>query len=140
MATPPPQNQIGSWVRNYVHYDNIANTYSKQASASRKLRDEFEDKIIQNLRSNNMLNAVIQVSGARLQYTEEKTVPTLSMPRLELYLHAYFKQKGNGIDETESILRYIKTQKMNDTQVTAKLKKTSIPPAIPSAPGSQSLQ
>lgn len=123
---PVQQNPLGSWVRNYVHYDNLVGTYNKQSGAARKMRDDFEGKIIQNLRSNNMQNAVIQIAGAKLQYTEEKTVPSLSLPRLETYLHSYFKQKGNGLDETESILRYIKLQKINDTQVTAKLKKTLI--------------
>jgi hypothetical protein len=78
-----------------------------------------------------MQNAVIQISGARLQYAEEKTVPALSMPRLENYLHAYFKQKGNGVDETEAILRYIKLQKVNDTQVVARLKKLTVQPLPP---------
>ena len=130
---PPPQNQIGTWVRNYIHYDNLTNTYNKQAGASRKMRDEFEDKIIANLRANNMQNAIIQVADARLQYSEEKTIPSLTMPRLELYLRSYFKQKGNGIDETDSILRYIKSQKLNDTQIVAKLKKT-MNPTIPPPP------
>ena len=129
-----PQNEIGSWVRNYIHYDNLVNTYSKQASASRKMRDDFEGKIIQNLRTNNMQNAIIQVSGAKLQYNEEKTVPSLSIPRLESYLHAYYKQKGNGIDESDSILRFIKQQKINDTQVVARLKKT-VPVAVPAPQG-----
>lgn len=124
----PQQNEIGTWVRNYVHYDNLVGTYTKQAGAARKLRDDFEGKVINSLRVNNMQNAVIQISGARLQYGEEKTVPALSMPRLESYLHAYFKQKGNNIDETDSILRYIKLQKTNDTQVVARLKKTTLQP------------
>ena len=131
MATP--QSEIGNWVRNYVHYDNLVGTYTKQAGAARKMRDDFEGKVINNLRTNNMQNAIIQISGARLQYGEEKTVPALSMPRLEGYLHAYFKQKGNSIDETEAILRYIKLQKMNDTQVVARLKKTTVQ-SIPAPP------
>jgi len=130
-----PQNEIGSWVRNYVHYDNMTNNFTKQATGARKLRDEFEDKIIQNLRANNMQNAVIQISGARLQYAEEKNIPSMSMPRLESYLHGYFKQKGNGLDETDAILRYLKLQKINDTHTTAKLKKTLLPPPIPLPPG-----
>ena len=128
-----PQSEIGTWVRNYVHYDNLVGTYTKQAGAARKMRDDFEGKVINNLRVNNMQNAVIQISGARLQYGEEKTVPALSIPRLEGYLHAYFKQKGNGIDETEAILRYIKLQKINDTQVVARLKKTTVQ-SIPTPP------
>jgi len=128
-----PQNEIGSWVRNYIHYDNLTKTYTNQAGASRKIRDDFENKIIQNLRTNNMQNAIIQISGANLQYTEDKMIPSLSMPRLEIYLHSYFKQKGNGMDETDSILRYIKSQKQNDTQVVAKLKKTLVTP-VPALP------
>jgi hypothetical protein len=127
------QNEIGSWVRHYIHYDNLTKTYTNQAGASRKIRDEFEYKIINNLRTNNMQNAIIQISGANLQYNEEKMIPSLSMPRLEIYLHSYFKQKGNGMDETDSILRYIKTQKQNDTQVVAKLKKTMVTP-VPTPP------
>lgn len=126
MTAPPPQSEIGGWVRNFVHYGNLVENYTKQAGAARKLRDDYEAKVINSLRVNNMQNAVIQISGARLQYGEEKTVPALSMPRLEAYLHAYFKQKGNGFDETDAILRYLKLQKINDTQIVARLKKTNI--------------
>jgi hypothetical protein len=137
-ATPPlQQNDLTTWVRNYVHYDNLANNYSKQASGARKLRDEFEHKIITNLRANKMENAIIQISGARLQYSEEKVAPSMTLPRLETYLHKYFSQKGNGVDETESILNFLKLQKMNDTQLTACLKKTPLPPSIPPPPGGQ---
>lgn len=130
-----PQNEFASWVRNYVHYDNLAAQYNKQAAGARKLRDDYEGKVIQNLRANNMQNAVIQIAGARLQYSEEKTIPSLSIPRLEQYLHGYFKQKGNGLDETDAILRYVKLQKAADTQLTAKLKKTPTPVVLPPAPG-----
>jgi hypothetical protein len=61
----------------------------------------------------------------------------MTLPRLETYLHKYFSQKGNGVDETESILNFLKLQKMNDTQLTACLKKTSMPPSIPPPPGEQ---
>ena len=135
-----PTNEFASWVRNYVHYDNLTTQFTKQASGSRKLRDEFEDRIIQNLRSNNMQNAVIQIAGGRLQYAEEKSIPSLTIPRLEQYLHAYFKQKGNGLDETENILRYVKVQKANDTQTIAKLKKTAVDPPLPPPPGMNSLK
>jgi hypothetical protein len=134
MTTPP--NEFASWVRNYVHYDNLTSQFTKQAGGARKLRDEFEDRIIQNLRTNNMQNAVIQIAGGRLQYAEEKTVPSLTIPRLEQYLHAYFKQKGTGLDETENILRYIKVQKANDSVTVAKLKKTVALPPLPPPPNS----
>lgn len=142
MAVPNSntQQEFGSWVRNYVHYDNLASTYTKQATGARKLRDEYETKVIQNLRANNMQNAIIQVAGARLQYSEEKHVPALSIPRIQTYLHAYFKSKGTGLDETEAILRYIKQQKVNDTQCTACLKKTALPTPLPPPPGPANLK
>jgi len=135
-----PSNDFASWVRNYVHYDNLTSQFTKQAAGARKLRDDFEDRIIQNLRTNNMQNAVIQIAGGRLQYSEEKNAPSMSLPRLEQYLHAYFKQKGNGLDETDNILRYLKVQKANDTITVAKLKKTSVLPPLPPPPGPNSLK
>jgi hypothetical protein len=136
MNIPPvPQNDMATMVRNYVHYDNLANNYSKQASGARKLRDEFESKIITNLRANNMENAIIQISGgARLQCTEEKTPPSLTLPRLESYLQKYFAQKTSGLNETEAILRFIRLQKQQETQVNACLKRISSPTPIPGPP------
>jgi hypothetical protein len=135
MAAPIPQNDISTMVRNYVHYDNLANNYSKQASGARKLRDEFENKIITNLRANNMEHAIIQISGgARLQCTEEKTPPSLTLPRLETYLQKYYAQKSSGINETEAILRFIRLQKQQDTQVHACLKRIAAPPPVPGPP------
>ena len=135
MTAPQTPNEFTSWVRNYVHYDNLANSYSKQATGARKLRDDYEDKIIQNLRTNRMENAVIQISGANLQLSQDKTIPSLTLPRLETYLHKYFLQKGNNVDETEAILRFIRLQKQQETQHTACLKRTAVPVPIPPPPG-----
>jgi hypothetical protein len=129
-----PHSDLTTWVRNYVHYDNLAGAYGKQATGARKLRDEFESKIITNLRANSMDNAVIQISGARLQVTEDKNAPSMTLPRLESYLHKYFAGKGNGIDETESILRFIRMQRANDTQAIARLKRTVAAPPVPPPP------
>jgi hypothetical protein len=129
------QPDLPHLVRSYVHYDNLVNNYTKQAGGARKLRDQFEDQIIKTLRTNRMENAVIQIAGATLQCTNEKSVPSLSMPRLEQYLHGYYAQKGNGLDETDAILRYIRLQKTNDTQLIAKLKKTPLPTPLPQPPG-----
>ena len=135
-GAPPPnqQNELPSLVRNFIHYDNLASNYSKQASGARNLRNEYESKVIHALRSHNMENAIIQVSGARLQLAEEKSAPSLSMPRLQQYLDRFYAQKGTGVNETEAILRFIRLQKVNDTQTVACLKKISIPANIPAPP------
>ena len=140
MAAPqqPPAgsqaNQFATWVRNYIHYDNLASNYSKQATGARKLKDKFEAEIINNLRQNKMENAVIQITGATLQCTEEKCPPSLTIPRLETYLSKYYFGKGNGMDETDAILRFIKNQKHMDTTTIARLKKTPLPTVVPPPP------
>ena len=140
MSQPKPSDtQFATWVRNWVHYDNLTNNYGKQASGARKLRDDFETKIIQNLRANQMEKATIQITGAKLSCVEENCVPGLSVPRLEKYLHAYFQHKGNHLDETPDILKFIKSQKHNDTVCLVKLKKTPLGPALPPVPSAPPL-
>lgn len=115
-------------VRNYVHYDNLTSDYTKQASAARKMKDEYESKIIHTMQSQNMINANIQISGAALNVVEDKVVPTLCMSNLESYLHAYFSKKGSNFDETDAIIGFIKQQKIGGTRTGLKLKKTvSVP-------------
>jgi hypothetical protein len=137
MSSPNPpaqENPFGTWVRSWVHYDNLANNYGKQAAGARKMRDDFETKIIQNLRANNMEKAVIQVSGAKLTLADDSITPSLSFPRIEQYLHSYFQQKGNHMDETEQILRFIRIQRQKETRTNQHLKKTPIGPALPPLP------
>jgi hypothetical protein len=131
---PQAQNELTSNVRHYIHYLNLVNNYNKQINEARKLKNRFENNIIQNLRANHMENAILQVSGATLQIAEEKITPSLSMPRIESWLHSYYKQKGNGIDETDAILRFIRLQKINETQTVASLKKSSLPTPLPPPP------
>lgn len=153
MATPPfgsgstqqlavggqqqQQQTLPTLVRNWVHYDNLNTKYSKEATAARKMREEFEAKIMGSLRLNNMTNAVIKIADGQLQCVEEKQVPSLTMPRLEAYLHAYYKTKGNYADETDAIMRFIKQQKVNSAVLCTRLRKTEALPNLPT-PGSGS--
>jgi len=134
MAGQPQQNDLTAFVRNYIHYDNLTNNYNKQITGARKLRNEFEHKIIQQLRASHMENAIIQVSGARLQMAEEKNVPSISIPRIEDWLHKYYARKGNGVDETDAIIRFFREQKTKETQTIACLKKIPLPTNLPPPP------
>ena len=132
-TAPTTQSQFPLWVRSWVHYDNLVNNYNKQATAARKMRDLNETYIIQNLRNNNLVNARIQITGGVLTVAEESSVPSLTLPRIEEFLHAYYKQKGNHMDETADILRFIKQQRLEHTSKSIKLKKT-ITASVPSVP------
>ena len=116
-------NQLGNWVRNYVHYDNLASSLQKQLQNARKVKDDFETKIISTLEASNMSNAVIQIAGGKLTLAEEKHANALTLTRLEELLHNYYKSQGRqSTDETTDIMKYIKAERGSDT--TKKLKKS----------------
>jgi hypothetical protein len=116
-------NQLGNWVRNYVHYDNLASSLQKQLQNARKVKDDFESKIISTLEASNMSNAVIQIAGGKLTLAEEKHANALTLTRLEELLHNYYKSQGRqSTDETIDIMKYIKAERGSDT--TKKLKKS----------------
>ena len=138
-GTPTPVNtqELGFWVRNWVHYDNLATSLYRQTANSRKVRDEFETKILQTLRTSNMENAVIQIAGGRLLVHEERHNQPLTLQRMEELLHAYFVNQHTP-DETQNILKFIRKQR--GFEITKKLKKQTGPiapplPPVPVPPG-----
>ena len=82
-APPVNTQEIGFNVRNWVHYDNLAVGLYRQTINARKVRDEFETKILASLRSSNMENAVIQIAGGRLVVQEERHNQPLTLARIE---------------------------------------------------------
>jgi len=144
MATPlgsaitggaPPVNtqEIGFHVRNWVHYDNLANSLYRQTVNARKVRDEFESKIIDSLRSAHMENAVIQIAGGRLVLQEERHNQPLTLARIQEILHTYFVSR-NLPDDTATMMKFIKQQR--EFKVSSKLRKQAgtIPSALPPLP------
>jgi hypothetical protein len=129
--------ELGNLVRNWVHYDNLTTSLSKQTSNARKVRDDFEGKILDQLRVNSMENAVIQIQGGRLLVSEERHTQPLTLSRLEEGIHAYFadqKRLGKStVDETAAIIRFLKTHRA--VEITKRLKKqTVVVPPLPPLP------
>lgn len=136
MNQPPATinpNDLGHFVRNYVHYDNLATGLYRQTVNARKVRDEFEGKILTNLRNQNMENAIIQIAGGRLVVHEERHNQPITLGRMEELLHAYFVSH-NISDETQNIMKFMKKQR--GYEVVKRLKKQSgpAPPPLPPAP------
>jgi hypothetical protein len=94
-------------VRAWVHYDGLASSFSKQASNARKIKAEYETKIINELQAKKMENAIIQINGGKIKITEDKHPLCLTLGRIEDLLHYYFRNRG-GIDETDNIIRFVK--------------------------------
>ena len=136
MSQPPAQIQsntqdLSNSVRNYVHYDNLATSLYRQTVNARKMRDDFEDRILQNLRTNNMENAIIQIAGGRLVVHEERHNQPITLGRMEELLHAYFVSR-NMPDDTQNIIKFMKKQR--GYEVVKRLKKQSGPPPQPLPP------
>ena len=108
------KEDVASLVRNYVHYDNLSSTLNKQTQDARAVRDDYEKRIIDELKKSKMENAIIQIVGAKLKIVEEKYSTPLSYKNLEESLHDYyfFKKK---IDETSDILKFIKGKRVVET-------------------------
>lgn len=136
-ANPVNMADLSFNVRSYVHYDNLATGMYRQTVNARKVRDEFETKILSTLRTSNMENAVIQIAGGRLVVHEERHNQPLTLGRLEEILHSYYTSKGQA-DDTQNILKYIRKQR--GFEVVKRLKKQMGPastplPAPPGLPG-----
>lgn len=126
--------QISSYVRNWLHYDNLASSFYKQATRSRQIKEDFEGKIIQELHTQKMENAIIQINSGRLNVVEERNPKALTMTRMEELLHAYFQRKG-AKDDTKDVMNFIRANRGVD--ITKKLRKsggTNLPPLPPLPP------
>ena len=135
-------SELAVWVRNWVHYDNLALGLNRQAQNARHLREDFEIKVMDFLKANSMENAVIQIAGGRLVVNEEKHSQPLTLIRIEELLHGYYATKGatGALDESQAIMKFIRKQR--GFEITKKLKKQAggltaplpQPPALPPLP------
>jgi len=127
---------ISNYVRNWVHYDNLASSFYKQSMGARKVRDEYETKIIEQLRLMRMENAIIQTNNGRISLHEEKKHNQLSLVKIRELLHAYYRTHG-GKDETNDIMTFISGNR--GYEMKTGLRKSNFPaqPAPPPPPAPQ---
>ena len=128
-GTLPPE--FNSWVRHYVHYDTLTKSFQNQTTNAREVKDLYEEKIVEALEGASMKTATIQIANGRLQLVEEKHPAPLSFQNLTNLLHDYYRAKGgNYPDETDAILRFIRTHRK--TNVNMRLKRDLfVPPPSP---------
>lgn len=114
---------LAEMIRSWVHFDNLAATFTRQSQQARTARARWESQIIDYLRQTSMVNAIIQIAGGRLTVNEEKHANPLTLQRLESLLHEYFSKRTAGSnDETTDIMAYIKANR--GTNVETRLKKS----------------
>ena len=111
MTTPQPSDPgIGTFVRYWLHYNNLASSFYKQFGAARKIRDEYENKVIDTLKQKGMERATIQVGGGNINVVEKREPTQLSLSKVEELLHGYHRQRG-GKDETMDIMMFIRANR-----------------------------
>ena len=131
--TKPPQTELIESVRHWVHFDNLAESLTKQVNNARQMRSTFEEKVMKLLETSGMKNAILQISGASLQRAARHKSTDLSWGFMEEQLHEYFKTKGKP-DETAQILEFM--HKRRGGKQIEYLKKTSTADAVSKKPPS----
>lgn len=101
---------IGTFVRYWLHYNNLASSFYKQFGSARKVRDDYEKQIINTLQQNGMEKATIQIGGGQLNVVDKREPLPLSLTKIEELLHGYFRQRG-GKDETMDVMSFIRANR-----------------------------
>ena len=107
MANSSNDPGIGTFVRYWLHYNNLASSFYKQYGAAKKIKDDYEKEIISKLQLNGMEKAIIQIGGGQLNVVDRREPKQLSLSMVEELLHGYFRQKG-GKDEAMDVMMFIR--------------------------------
>jgi hypothetical protein len=118
---------IGTSVRNWLHYSNLAASFFKQYGSARRVREQYEKTIISTLQQRRMENATIQISGGQINMITKREPVQLSLTRVEELISGYFKQRG-GKDETKDVMLFLRANR--GYHVTTSLKQTNIAPRV----------
>ncbi len=101
---------IGTYVRYWLHYGDLASSFFKQFGSVRKIRDDYEKKIIQILQQNGMEKANIQINNGTIRVADKREPNPLTLSKIEELLHAYYRHRG-GKDETLDIMTFIRANR-----------------------------
>jgi hypothetical protein len=126
---------IGTFVRYYLHYSNLASSFYKQYGAAKKVKDDYEKQIINTLQQTGMEKATIQIGDGQINVVDKREPNQLSLTKIEDLLHSYFRQRG-GRDETAEIMTFIRANR--GYTINKLLKQTGI--QVPKPPQQQQLQ
>ena len=108
MATTDPG--IGTAVRYFLHYSNLASSFYKQYGSAKKVKDDYEQQIINTLRQSGIEKATIQINGGQITVVDKREPNQLSLTKIEELLHGYFRQKG-GQDQSLDIMTFIRSNR-----------------------------
>jgi hypothetical protein len=91
----------------------------------RNLRNQYETKVLDLLKSNDLRTSTLKITNATLQSATRFKPTDLSWTFLEEQLHEYYKTSGKR-DETKEVLEFL--QKHRGGKSVEYLKKSTITP------------
>jgi hypothetical protein len=115
---PTPQQRLQQSVRAWVHFDNLANTFNKQAQNARTQKQIHEKEVQDILFAMNQSTAILEVNGARLQFQRKETKSSLSWSWLQEQLRAWFSSSESRGKSNEDLFRFLqgrRSTKISDT-------------------------
>ena len=128
---------IGTFVRYWLHYSNLAASFYKQYGGAKALQDQYANQIIQLLQQSKMEHAIMQIGGGSISVSDKRTPHQLSLTKIQQLLHEYFKQRG-GADETKQIMLFLNANR--GFTMTKTLKKSGLAPTQSSTQSAGLLQ
>jgi len=118
-----PRQRLITAVRQYVHMDNLVESFNAQATNARELRNKHEGEVIGLMKQIGLQQSVIKVSGGTLQLAQKKSPGPLTWGYLEREVPAW--ATANGLKPTQAASLIAWLQKHRDVRETEYLKKGS---------------
>jgi hypothetical protein len=112
------QQRLQQAVRAWVHFDNLANTFNKQATNARNQKAIHEKEVQDILYAMQQQNAILEVNGAKLQFQRKETKSNLSWSWLQDQLRAWFtspESRGKGNQELFKFLQDRRSVKISES-------------------------
>ena len=110
-------------IKKYVKYDNYIREEEKKLKNIKKKRDEYSEKILNNIIKNKLSDNDIRVGNSKITCKESKNLTTLNQKFIKENIRNYFKEhytKMSDVDQekiSNDIFEYI----LNSRKITKKL-------------------
>jgi len=124
MSLTDPKQQLAAAIRGWIHMDNLTESFTKQASNARALRNQHEEESIRLIKSIGLQNSTIKVSGAELKLESKKVTTGLSWSYLEKEIPAWATKSGLTAVQSASLIKWLQSHR--DTKEIESLKKEKI--------------
>jgi len=124
MSLTDPKQQLATAIRGWIHMDNLTESFTKQASNARTLRNKHEEEAIRLIKTLNLQQSTIKVSGAELKLESKKITSGLSWTYLEKEIPEWATKSGITAVQSASLIKWLQAHR--ETKEVESLKKEKV--------------